>query len=461
MRKYHTILVMFVLFFSGCSEHLTDNPKPNQPPETKLFLYPDSTLRTTTSRQILHWSGDDPDGKVVRYIHTWNPDAPIILNWTEFTKELGWDSTSANCDTFALKFLQIDTTYTFRVSAVDDQGAIDPTPAQMSFPVANTPPVVEFTIGMDVPETTFTVASFSWRGTDLDGDDTIKEYQWVLDDTNQTWHSLGALINFITLTADSGLTAGDHVFYLKAIDNAGVASAIIRMPKKDKVWYVREPLGDLLLIDDYDPLDNSAIFYKTILDTLVGQYSVWDIKIDRNRDNRNDFLPSSVVTFTQTLLLFQRVIWYADDTPHLEQAQISVPIFLKQGGKIIFSTRFKEFFSEQGDPLDFSPADSLGVSISRIFNNTVLKAQKPGFPELKVKSSGGIIPFVKALIPKPSAQVVYTLESSSQWPGNPVMALENAETTFFFCALPIHQLDGNGNVGVLIKKILKEEFGAP
>jgi hypothetical protein len=34
-----------------------------------------------------------------------------------------------------------------------------------------------------VPEITFTVATFSWIGSDLDGDETIREYQYALNDT--------------------------------------------------------------------------------------------------------------------------------------------------------------------------------------------------------------------------------------------------------------------------------------
>ena len=43
---------------------------------------------------------------------------------------------------------------------------------------------VEFPIGTDVPETTFTVANLVWSSSDPDGDDNIEKFEYVLDDTD-------------------------------------------------------------------------------------------------------------------------------------------------------------------------------------------------------------------------------------------------------------------------------------
>jgi len=56
----------------------------------------------------------------------------------------------------------------------------------------------------------------------------------------------------ITLNADSGLTAGEHSFTIRAIDIAGARSELIRMPENlGETWYVKEPRGRFLLIDDF------------------------------------------------------------------------------------------------------------------------------------------------------------------------------------------------------------------
>jgi hypothetical protein len=322
--------------------------------------------------------------------------------------------------------------------------------------------VVNFILESDVPETTFTVASFAWNGSDLDGDDTILRYEWALDDTTATWQPLAHKVNFQTLTADSGLSTGDHVFYLRAIDLAGVASKIIRMPRQETaIWHVKAPIGPVLLLDDYAPEENTNQLYQSILDSLGVRYSWWDIKSDRDKNNKPDLLTASVIPFRETLKLFPVVIWYADETPHLEFAQVSLPEFLLHGGKIIFSTKFAEFFSEQGDPLDFSPADSLGLNIKRLSNGTLIlpAANRSDLPTLKVSAKAGIIPFVKTLLKKPSALEYYSLGSSTQWTGLPPVALENADKSMVFFALPLHLLNGNKNLGRLIARIYHSDFG--
>jgi len=450
-RTIGIVIFGFVWVALSCGERKVDNPLPNQPPETYLFLFTDTTLNTTTSRQILHWWGDDPDGFVVGYRYSWDPTLP----------EDQWTWTTQTSDTFSLAIPGADTVYVFSVRAVDDQGLSDPTPATQRFPVKNTPPEVQFLLGFDVPETTFTVASFFWKGTDLDGDETIEKYLYALDDTSrpENWRELPPTVTFLTLHEEDGLTEGEHVFYLKAVDIAQASSPVIRMPPEGRTWYVKKPRGRLLLIDDYAIADNSADFYRAVLDTLVGEYTVWDIKIDRDGDRQEDFLPPSKVTFTETLLLFDYILWYTDSNPHFEEAQVGVPEFLKKGGKILFSASFPEFFTNQGDPLGFTPVDSVSFKIQKIINGTRILPQRSGYPELQVRSRIGVLLFVQALVPKPSAHVVYTLPEGSAWPGNPVMAVIDAHSTFMFIGLPIHALDGLGTASLFIKKVLVDEFG--
>jgi hypothetical protein len=452
--------ITFCLFglWLACSERFPDEPNSNLAPETHLSFFTMESLNPSTSRQIIHWWGDDPDGKVAGYFYTWDSilAVPAHRNASE-----GWHFTIQNCDTFSLQFSRLDTTFLFRVVAVDDKDLVDPSPARQLFPVFNSPPKVSFIPDSDVPETTFTVASFAWKATDLDGDETIQQYEWALDDTLAKWHPLDGKTNFLTLTADSGLQAGAHAFYLRANDNAGARSKIIRMPKlSTKYWFVREPRGPILLLDDYSPVDQANQLYSAILDSLGFNFTWWDIKTDRDRNNRPDLLPPSVLTFKETLKLFQLIIWYADESPQLEYAQICLPAYVAGGGKVLFSTRFKEFFTEQGDPLDFSPADSLGLNIKRVMNGTLIQpAPILNLPVLKVQTTAGIIPFVKTLIKKPSAIQLYQLEKNSQWPGNPDIALESADKSLIFFALPVHLLNGNQNAGRVLSILIKDHLG--
>jgi len=457
-----TILILAVMV-SHCGQRFADQPVPNQPPATYLTFFPDSSLATTTSRQILHWWGDDPDGKVMKYLFTWNPIVPVPAEFHGADPPQGWQVTTATSDTFSLKFLELDTIYIFRVSAVDDQGLVDPTPATQAFPIANSRPEVEFVPGTEIPETTFTVASFYWKGTDLDGDETIAYYQYVLDDTNSSWSSVSGATPFVNLKLPDELTNANHVFYLRAVDIAGVPSPIIRMPKKEsQIWHVKRPIGKILIIDDYEVIDTDEVLYHQTLDSLGLPYSLWNIKLNRDKDNRYDLMPSSVDMFTETMLLFDRIIWYTDSKPHFDEAQIVIPRYLKVANKkILFSTQFKEFFSQQGDPLEFSPVDSLGTKSFDVFPGTLLQPDsgKPSFPILKASKW---VPFVKELVPKPSAKVIYRLqENPALWAGKPAIAITNAENTFYFFGVPIHQMNANKNLKKLLAIILKDEFGLP
>jgi hypothetical protein len=250
---------------------------------------------------------------------------------------------------------------------------------------------------------------------------------------------------------------------LRAVDIAGVPSKIIRMPKNDRnIWHVKRPIGNILIIDDFEVVDQGEKLYVQTLDSLGLEYSIWNIKLNRNGDTKYDLMPTSVDMFTETMLLFDRVLWYTDSNPHFEEAQITIPRYLKIANKkIIFSTQFKEFFSEQGDPLEFSPVDNLGYISYDVFPGTILQpgTSKPNFPILKANKW---IPFVKEIIPKLSSQVVYRLEENPLlWQGQPVIAVVNADNSFYFFGVPFHQLNANRNAGRLLAIILKDEFGMP
>ncbi len=454
------ILGLLGLFILGCSQNITDSPKPNQPPVTHLALRsvaPDS-LQPTTSKQTLHWWGDDPDGRVIGFIYTFNPNAFNYAEWI-FSDAIppDWTFTTKTQETFTLRLAGTDTSYTFWVKAIDDQNAADPVGARQTYPIINSSPVVQFPTGTDVPESTFTVANFSWLATDLDGDDTIEKFEYVLDDTlSSGWKEIAAGTTSLTLTAAEGLTEGAHAFYLRAVDVAGARSRIVRMPRDaNKSWYVRAPKSKFLVIDDYNIADNTASFYHGILRPLVGEIEVWDIK----RNNRA-LAPVSSEAFQKTLRLFERIFWYTDTEPNLEKAQVSIPEFLEGGGKIIMLASFQEFTSNQGDPLDFSPVDSLGARIQRITRNQLILPApafaNTGWPQLRVQAA--IIPNVFPLAPKISADTLYALPAGPAWQGTPVLGVVDGTSSFVFFGVPLASADGLGTVRLVMEKILNDIF---
>lgn len=460
-KTSQTRLLVFLLLVVAiaCSENFSDNPGLNQPPKTFVTIFSNNPLNPITSKVTLNWWGDDPDGIVVGFIYTFDPNAANVQTWSNDTPDPNWTFTEKTQETFVLVLSGTDTTYTLWVKAVDDEGAADTEGAIQSFSVINSKPIVEFVSSTEVPDTTFTVATFVWSARDLDGDDTIAKFQYVLDDTTDesSWRDLDAGQTSITLTKEDGLTEGEHVFFLRAEDVAGATSEIIRMPADENdIWFVREPKSNFLLIDDYNVADNTDGFMKSTVESLVGPVDVWDIK-----RNSGELEPPLVISFTGTLLLFSTVLWYADTGPNLGKAQVSVPIFIDNGGKILFSTSFGEFITNDGDPVLFSPADSLGNKISRILRDQAVVATESfsamGFPDLQVGVS--IIPNIFPLVPKVSTEVMYVLpEDPSRWPGSPPMAIIDSNAQFAFFSLPVASLNKMGTVPQLLDKILNEIF---
>jgi hypothetical protein len=117
-----------------------------------------------------------------------------------------------------------------------------------------------------------------------------------------------------------------------------------------------------------------------------------------------------------------------------------------------------EFASNQGDPVDFSPADSLGPRIARITRNQLVSPTQDfaamGFPDLQVNTA--IIPNVFPVVPKVSSNIIYLLPESTQWPGTPPMALIDSQQTFVFFGLPMASLNGQSSVGPLLQIIFNQ-----
>ncbi len=297
LRKALPYIIVVIVLLAGCSKEYPNEPVPNQPPKTYIALDPDAALRRTTSVQHLHWWGVDPDGFVVGYYFSLDNQH--------------WTFTTQTDSVFTFRLNRIDTTYSFYVAAVDDKGARDPHPASLQYPIQNTPPSVAFLINSTVPETTYTVATFQWVGTDIDGNETILNYFYALDDTSSPsrWKSLPGTANLVTLFKSDGLVEGNHVFYLKAQDVAGAYSPVVRMPDTSGYWHVREPKGDFLIVRDYLPTDFAGTFYQQMFDTLMGgrlgSKDVLDIKKGSSAISKGMFVPPLInPTFTETLKLF-------------------------------------------------------------------------------------------------------------------------------------------------------------
>jgi len=287
----------------------------------------------TTSKQELHWWGEDEDGEIIGYYYKWNVDSA----WSFTTNESGLFYVPIRSD--------LDV-FSFEIKAVDNDTLIDPTPATIVLPIRNSKPTIDFRfqsnpslddIGGDT-SFTFPTRTFFWDVQDQDGVETITDIFYALDDTCSTcWEQLSAAAySSLTLTE---LEPGNHTFYVKARDIAGAESEIIQFPDIDNpsepnYWKVLPVQGDILLVDDFSlDSDNDALYwYKSVLDTLTGNnnYSVWEI---------GKTLPYSSNDVLANLSYFSKIIWFSAylGNETYDEAEQSIYSYVISGGNIFIN----------------------------------------------------------------------------------------------------------------------------
>jgi hypothetical protein len=172
MRSRAALLILTVLaalgviYLAGCSK--VDAPPAAKPlaPETQLTYAP-IDFDTTTFRVHFYWNGTDKDGEVVAFHYA--IDAQDTLPIPE------WPTTTAKDTTFLFLVDPVAQLklHTFKISAQDNEGNIDPTPATRSFSAKTLPPTSEITKGPaafnPIVGPNFT---FEWTGIDPDGGET-------------------------------------------------------------------------------------------------------------------------------------------------------------------------------------------------------------------------------------------------------------------------------------------------
>ncbi len=486
-------------FILGCDEEINDIAKDNFPPETKIFLFPDSSISAQPSKLTVGWWGDDPDGLVIGYFYRWNED--------------DFKFTTKNEISFELQIGARDTLYKFEVAAVDnngngkydnsvirngqdynaepfvdenndgvynegevyyDIGNVDPEPSSLLFPIKNSAPTIEWNTLTSVPATSFPVITFGWNVDDLDGLETIKNINIAINDTNNIILLNGDVRN-ITITpedteSDSPLMNiiingnlskqklpgmmldNNNRIFVQAEDISGAKSNFITLPQEeDAEWYVKKPIGDVLLIDDNSKLDASAKFYDDILSTVLnGKFSTWDI---------NEFeIPYESITFAETIKLFDALVWYSDNQPDIELASATLKNFIGAGGHVLLSTVLPHPV-DVVQLQDFLPVDSLGSPIKFVGSKKEITADSSltGYPLLK--TTGSSIK-VQTLYPSEFAATgIYSLPIGTSNDSD-IIGLKSNDNKIFFFGMPLHECDGiEGNVKILFEKVLLEDFG--
>jgi hypothetical protein len=450
-----TVLVLAALFYS-CSQSPPTEHVVNLPPQTHLFLsLPDSVEMpdTSTSEKILHWYGDDPDGEVVGYYYAWDD-----------TSDTSWTLTERVTDTFYVPIREAYGEFTFYVKALDNEGLEDPTPARMTFPVINSPPKVEFPVDFVINYSgedfvSFTVFTFGWSGSDLDGDETITSYEYYLGSdtipvdsaTFETldWSEVPGEENSLTLR---GIEPGYHRFFLRAIDIAGAKSPVIYYPDTTGSWLVKEPVGELLYVDDNRYFYNTEWIYTDILDSIYGEngYSIWNV------EDHISYCPKDI---TETLRFFSKVVWNSGSYPHFSEAQNGLVSFLNSGGHLMVASTYASAPYQDTTMYSFLPMDS--VTITNIIRPAVFYSQHSWYEDIRpttpLSYTFGFRPATPSALAPDSVSALYRVQDQ----GGPIAGArypaEGSARVIFF-SFPVHDCNEDDAFRRLLPFVVMEEF---
>lgn len=521
MFKLYTsigLIFLTVLLFLSCEKENPVNPKANLPPKTFLWIQTDTSqnLSPVISRQVVRWWGEDPDGWVRGYLFTYFNADSFPSNQIPDTISYTWNI--KNDSLIAFPLLAAYYRFTVFVRAVDNtfkdslnaqaivrlkpvpywdknlngildesdvllnglSGAIDPVGAKQIFTIKNSPPKVEFSKGPDPldpinlvtiqqPETTFTVATFSWVGSDFDGDHTLKAYRINLNTPNDSsaWFEFPSTNSMITLEvprtrsddaigvveADvyagifptmrklgtvAGLKLDDtNKIYLQAKDIAGEYSPTVSLPEGKKIWYVKKPKSQLLTVANYGARDFNTImaFYQSAfaaIDTFpdvspsrnLGSFDILDIRRGTTEKNVGVLVPPIInPAFVRTLMLYKFVFWFTDYIPdawtHVHSvAQFPLYLYRGAGGRVLYTTVFGYYLGDpRGSLVDFAPVDRIIDTLysTRVPNDWPIDPESgvDSFPRLRFNPTltvgGAHSIFVRDFIKQSGASYIYSL----------------------------------------------------
>lgn len=333
-----SILAISLCLVIGCAEqeHLSF---PNMPPETYMAVA-DSIRNPTTYIQTIDWWGEDADGEVVGYEYR------VITDPTEpgCPADTDWVFTDESSRSFDLPVTQGVSTHRIEVRAMDDDGAVDLSPSSMTLPVTNSAPEIMIWKENALPDTTLPALRIKWHGDDPEGQETIENYVVWLDGDEADARVLAPDDTIATFTLDDfGGRYGERTIYVIAVDSGCDTSNVAA-----HAWYVKEPVGGVLLVDhlssDYVGEPVTDALYRTALDACVGTYSILDFEafIGPRTGCAYPCAPAYSFDFEDLFGLFDMVVWYDEpprqDTTYLAAASRCIEAYVETGGRFLLTS---------------------------------------------------------------------------------------------------------------------------
>jgi hypothetical protein len=346
-----------VLFLSAC-ERETDPETPNQPPNTSVANVPnDSSLQ----RAVLtfYWDGEDSDGfvqyyqyRVVSYLEPMG-----IVDTTE------WKDTISTTVTIPVRSDDEENFQVFQVRAVDDKGAVDPTPAEKplftyttSFPSTQIlyPGQGEKMLIAETITDWWPGIPLSFDGVDTDGD--ILQYGWAVDGGDTTWTTDTAVVIDPSLF-DEPLD-GQHTILVTCMDDTYLMDTVGKKITVDLVFPSFEKKAIILDATDESKW-NTAYSVVPTDDEVDGFYQLMFPEADQYdlKENLNHF--PEIATLGQ----YQCLIWHSDHYPSSDPQRSPIHNYVNQlrnymnvGGYFILGGHLilKSFNWSDAGPWEFS-----------------------------------------------------------------------------------------------------------
>jgi hypothetical protein len=246
--KTQTVLILclgLILVLASCGDEGAGSRGPNLPPDTEIVSGPDSGSVGSYLAE-LHWVGTDEDGRVTGYEFAWSTGT---VSCSEFDSVLEWHYTTKTESVFAAPADSCpgqglcQRSNTFCVRAIDNDGAVDPEPAYLSFTATTTLPRAQIIYPTEPGQTNTTqprCVTVRWEGYDDDGEaveyrSTFKPYdawpgpgipypQW--DKTHWTpWSSDTEVV--LPLNEDESIYTWS--FFVQSKDNAGAIETAFQL----------------------------------------------------------------------------------------------------------------------------------------------------------------------------------------------------------------------------------------
>lgn len=440
------------------------------------------------SSQInISWWGTDSDGYIVGYEYVINDTSDNAWNFTEKTDSI-----------FILPIQEglSEDNVLFKVRAIDDDGAIDEDGARLVFPIVNTSPKVSLNQTELPADTMYSIASFGWTISDVDGLGNINRTEVAVNDTVSGWVQIPIPDDedriFISLEFDNTtLTTTDakvyqgrsyttlqgvsipgieinstNTFYVRTVDNAGAVSNVASTS-----WYVKQKTSNTLFINDYSgsSSNTTAAYHKTQLATngiTPDQWIINDGEIAQGKVSLSEAFPAVIdPTLKKTLSTWDHIYWISNDiNRNITYALDIASEFFANGGTMFINIPMKDI-SQNDEIFNFLPVDSIGV-LSGLQRNFLLNINTP----VRYGDSNNTIELLidKRIVgnyplkASAGATVLYTtdfkattlLGFNEDYIGDEAVAIENNEQNVIYFSIDLKNVNGNNNISEVLEELL-------